>query len=306
MAIRNVRGEGAIIPEPDDEVTEKSLKRRENDPVDEIERSYYRGRRVAAFASGAGIEGDNKPSASAPKTEEKTQLNIGDIFKSQGDTLNTVLTQLTQVMANNQNSAQNVELSRVREELVALKNQYQSSDPIDSLMKAITLQDTITDRIKKSIQPATQSPSSASLSLEAQVHLKKLEIELETMRQQHQERMDTMRAQWAREEKNNDRQYNLELMKFDADGGRRTELLGTISQAVSAFVDGKMGQVGASGVSARPKPKPGVAASPPPEAVKSIVCDKEGCGAVIKLIEGVTSVTCPECGETYDMVPVPV
>jgi hypothetical protein len=269
-----------------------------------------RGEKLRAFKIAAGIDQRSREDvvASAPKTEEKTQLNIGDIFKSQGDTLNTVLNQLTQVTASNQNSAQNAELSRVREELVALKNQYQPTDPIDTLMRAITLQDTITDRIKKSIQPATQSQSSssASLSLEAQVHLKKLEIELETMRQQHQERMDAMRAQWAREEKNSDRQYNLELMRFEADGGKRGEMLNTIGQVVAAFIDGKKGQVGAAeSVASKPAGNPVVsspAAAPKPN---TLICESEGCSAVIRIPEGSTSVTCPECGEVYNAVPQP-
>lgn len=305
MTIRNVRGEGGVLPDPEDVGEGKPVALKGKDPVDDIETAYYRGRRVRAFTAGAGIEDRGTSVANVPKTEEKTSLNVGDIFKAQSDNFNTLLTQLTQMITTNSSNAQAAELTKIREEVKEARNALSGNDPMKAITDALAFQDTLAERIKKTLQPEKPVAPAGVLSAEAQVHLKKLDLELETMRQQHEERMAALRHQWEIEGRQWEKTYQLEVMKYNAEGGRKSDLMETIGQGIAAFVDGKRGAVGAAESVAT---KPVRASTPPPQAPpKSIVCDTEDCGTVIKIPDGATSAECPNChaiyGPTTEQIP---
>jgi len=299
MAVKDIRGAGGTMPDPTKEEEKPGVKG-EKDPVDDMERSYYRGERIRLFKKGAGIEDEKTAVAVSPKSEEKFQLNVGDIFKSQGDTVNTLLTKITEMMSSSQAASQNTELVRVREELTELKKELTGGDPMAGLMHSFEIQDQLAERLKKSLglQGLSGGAISSVANLDAMIALKKIEIDMEESRRQHEDQMAHTKHQWDIDAKQWEKTFQLEVMKFNRDGERREDLMGTLAKGVAAFVDGKMGQVGAAERVAA-QPKPAMQAKPLAEAPSSFVCEE--CGAAISIKPGDAKGVCGECTAEYDL-----
>jgi len=117
------------------------------DPVDQIEAAVYRGERLKAFKQAAGIK-EEAPPAAVGKSDEKVTIDIGTIFKSQSELVQSALNKLSE---GGKGSGSDLYLEHLKEDLNDLKKQVSegTADPMEVLLSTDMKLNTFVEQMKK-------------------------------------------------------------------------------------------------------------------------------------------------------------
>ena len=237
---------------------------------------------------------------------ERIGVDLGAVVKAQGDTVNTLITQLSNMMTKSQSAAQDSELRQLRDELKDLKTALTSGgDPTTVLLQSMEVQDKLAEKLKARLGlPEMPLAGGSGTNLPALIQLKQMDMDAAERDRQWKQEREEQRRHWEREDQRWAAEFGLK--RDDSQTSRKTQ-----ERAGDAFVD-LAGAVMESidkerGVAGTPGDGDGGGAVTymPRKRVRKPRSFRCECGAIVTLAAPADmEATCAACGAVYDMVVV--
>lgn len=290
---------GADPNAPMDEVRavnpQTQVAKRKKSPKELFEESMNEGLQLRGFQMGLGAEAVH-PSA-AVKATESTNVNLGDIFRGMSELNVGLANQLLQSRESggpdpNQErlwtflTAQLQRLQDRQDQAIQQKNQDPFSLVFENLGKYQQLVSGLQQR-----DPMNPMLAQAGMNIESL----KLQAQMEMNKQQHEEKMETMRQQWKREDERWMKEFQLKVAQTQSSEKRAQEAGGFLQDLAGALAGAlEPGSTASTTVAAAPPRQP---------RLKTFKCrPPQGCGATVHVASpDSTEAVCGNCGLTWDL-----
>lgn len=274
--------------------------KKKRSPKEIFEDSMNEGLQLRGFEMGLG----HQPQVMQPvKATESTNVNLGDIFKGMAE-LNVGLA--TQLLQGKESGGPDPNQERLWTFLTAqlarlqdrqdLALQQKDKDPFSLVFDNLGKYQQLVSGLQQR-DPMNPMLAQAGMNIEAL----KLQAQMEMSKQQHEEKMETMRQQWKREDERWIHEFKLKVTQTQASEQRAKEAGGFLQDLAGALAGALEPGTAAATVAAAPARQP---------RLKTFKCrPPHGCGATVQVPSpDSVEATCGNCGLTWDLggAPPPV
>lgn len=240
-------------------------------------------------------------------------IDYSGVFKAMGDMNNNLATQLTgMIAANNQNAQSPVimelkhQIEKVSEKLDS-RNQGNQQSEMETLFNGMARLDAMGGILRKSLG-IPDSVKTSTGDLPQMLQMEQLRLSEGRAQREHEERMKMLDRQFVVDDRNSTRQFNLDVMKFADERKRKDHTSAMFEDIVASVMDGidlspdEKHMLGIGGQPGSSQSDNGPSA-PGPELQPRIMSFKcQSCGGRVP-VPGpeVKQLSCPGCQAEYSI-----
>ena len=279
---------------------------------EDLRRAQHEGMKAKVYQKALGIEPSDGP---ARPQGINMSLDIGQLVQNQSANMMSAITAITEAQAKR---PEDPFLKYMLDEMkdVRAKLDNSGSDPIQNLLAAQEVLDTLSEKMKQRAGVGQAAPVGGQ-DITALIELENAKADRDERARQWTEAMEERRHQWtverddlvrqrAVEDRRWQEEFGLKKQEFEESRLTRAQAadgLGDLVKTLAASIDERMAEA-PNGAAARPPGLQKLSASPPPtSAAMSVNCE---CGQPMTIPAGAqhgSSVTCGSCGNTYQLSP---
>lgn len=291
MAVKEIFSDGSHLPEP--KRGEEMDKEKEKDPISQMEEASIRGHRLRAFNEALG--GGAQPSP-PPKSEEKYNLNIGDVFNAQALMVTKTMETLIDMQKKSPDATSSPYFLHLLDELKELKQKYDTPppDPMDLLTHGAERLEKLAGFMKKNMGLTSSAPSDTSHLIE----MERIRLEGQDRARQWEMEMEERRRQWKREDQRWEADHELRKVEVLGKADNQKRASRHLEALAASLVDGIDTERGAT-VAGQSLPDEGPDEGPVVIKQRSFKCGD--CGATVRIPAGSYEAKC-QCGSEYELV----
>lgn len=253
-----------------------------------------------------------------PQMQPQQQpIDYSSVFKALGDMNNNLASQLTNMIAQNSQNAQNPALMEVKHQIEKITerlenvNRGNQQSELETLFNGMARMDAMGGILRKSLG-IPDSVKTATSDLPQLLGLEELRMRESREQRQHEERMKMLDRQFVVDDRNSTRQFNLDVMRFADERKRKDNTNKMLEDILGSVMDGidlspeEKNMLGIGSNAGSELPPPGY--QPPTQAatdvlqprVKSFLC--QACGNRVQVPNPDTAeIECAGCHSVYSL-----